>query len=267
MPKRLLVVSILVLLVSACSSQFTVLTPQAEEVQNTQPVPSNSEPIPTATATSPYISALEIPVPTIDFTCPGAPPPRVHFNQQVTVIAETFDKLKLRSEPQISPNTVKMELDKFTQLRITGGTNCVYSDETQTSYWFYWVEVIPTGEFGWVAEGDSSHYFIEATSKQPLPTLEAICPGAPAPHITIGQQVTVVVDDTDKLKLRFQPKVSPNTVRRGLNKFTQLRILEGPVCAYSDETHSSYWFWMVAVLPDGEQGWIAEGDLSYYFIE
>lgn len=268
MSKRLIVVSILMLLVSACSSQFTVLTPQAEEVQNTQPVPLDAlESISIATATPLFFTATEQPLPTLDFACPDAPTPRVHVNQQVTVVADDFNKLKLRSERKILPGTVKRDLDKFTQLRILEGPYCVYSAETTTSYWFYWAEVIPTGEIGWVAEGDSSHYFIEMTSEQPLPTLEAICLGAPAPHVAIGQQVTVVVDDTDKLKLRFQPKVSPDTVRMELDKFTQLRILEGPVCAYSDDAQTSYWFWMVAVFPDGEQGWVAEGDLLHYFIE
>jgi len=268
MLKRFIVVSSLILLISACTRRVTIFPPPAAEVQTTQPLPSNGvESIPTATATPLFHSAAEEPLPTLDLACPDAPTPRVHVNQQVTVVADDFDKLKLRAKREISADTVKRKLDKFNQLKILDGPYCVRAADTTSSYWFYWVEVLHTGEIGWVAEGDSSHYFIELTSKQPLPTLEAICPGASVPHVAIGQQVTVVVDDTDKLKLRFQPKVSPDTVKMELDKSTQLRILEGPVCAYSVEAETSYWFWMIAALPDGAQGWIAEGDVSQYFIE
>jgi hypothetical protein len=52
-----------------------------------------------------------------------------------------------------------------------------------------------------------------------------------------------------------------------LDKFTKLNILDGPVCAYSNETSIYYWFWKVEVLPRGEIGWVAEGDFFRYFIE
>jgi len=75
------------------------------------------------------------------------------------------------------------------------------------------------------------------------------------------------VDDTDKLKLRETPEISPNTEVKGLDKFTQLKILDGPVCAASTDPEVSYWFWKVEVQPNGEIGWVAEGDSSNYFIE
>lgn len=96
-------------------------------------------------------------------------------------------------------------------------------------------------------------------------TAEILCSGAPAPHIKMDQQVTVTVEDWDKLKLRSSAKVASDNVVMELEQYTQLRILDGPVCAYSADT--AYIFWKVAVIPSGEIGWVAEGDLSHYFIE
>ena len=268
MSKRFIIISLLMLLASACTQQVTVLSPPPEATQSIQSVQSNAEEsIPTVTATPLIFAATEQPLPTFDSICPGASAPHVAVGQQVTVVADDTDRLKLRSEARISPETVMMELDQFSQLKILEGFVCVHSDETQTSYWFWKVRVIPTGEVGWVSEGDSSHYFIETTSGQPLPASDSICPGAPAPHVAIGQEVTVVVVDTDKLKLRSEPNLSPDTVKMDLDKLTHLKILEGPVCFSSEETQTSYWFWKVTVLSSGAAGWVAEGDESIYFIE
>ena len=109
---------------------------------------------------------------------------------------------------------------------------------------------------------------IGATTEQPLPTtVVGDCPGAPESYVTIGQQVTVVVDDTAQLKLREIPEISPDTEVLGLNKSTQMKILEGPVCVSSTDPAVSYWFWKVEVISTGEIGWVAEGDSSNYFIE
>jgi hypothetical protein len=97
-------------------------------------------------------------------------------------------------------------------------------------------------------------------------TPELACP-APEPHVEIGQQVTVTVEDWDKLKLRSTPRISSDTVVLELDQYTQLRILDGPMCVSSSETEVSYVFWKVVVIPGGEIGWVAEGDNSHYFIE
>ena len=267
MLKRFIVISLLIVLTSACTAQITTLTPPTEEVQ---PVFSNTlESIATATSTPLIVVATQPALPTLDFTCPGAPTPRVSVGQQVTVVVDNSDKLKLRSERRISPDTVKMDLDQFTQVKILEGPVCVSSAETGASYWFWQVEVIPTGEIGWVAEGDSLNYFIEgSTTVAIVDTATAlICTGMPAPRVAIGQQVTVVTENTDKLKLREIPEFSPNTVVMDLDTFTKLNILEGPVCAYSNETKIYYWLWKVQVLPGGETGWVAEGDFFRNFIE
>jgi hypothetical protein len=269
MSKRFILASLLILLTSACTRQVTVVTPPAQ-VQSTQFVTSNTaEAGPTATATPLILAAAtEQPLPIFESACPGASAPHVTPGQQVSVVSDNTDKLKLRSEPKISPDTLLMDLDQFTQLKILEGFICVHSDETGTAYWFWKVQVIPTGEIGWVAEGTSSHYFIEADSGQSsLSTFESICPGAPIPHVATGQEVTVVADDTNKLKLRSEPKISPETMVRDLDKLTQLKILDRFACAYSAETDTSYWFWNVEVIATGEIGWVAEGDSQYYFIE
>ncbi|RPI94564.1 MAG: hypothetical protein EHM40_06155 [Chloroflexi bacterium] len=95
-------------------------------------------------------------------------------------------------------------------------------------------------------------------------TVEAFCPTAP--HVEIGQQVTVLVEDWDKLKLRSGPEISSDTVLMELDQYAQLKILEGPVCVYSPETGDSYWFWKVTVVYGEGTGWVAEGDYSHYFI-
>jgi len=265
MSKRFITVSLLIILISACTRQVAAPTPL---VGTFQPVFSNTvESIPTATATPLIIGGTEQPVPTTGVDCPGAPAFHVAIGQQVIVVVDDTDKLKLREIPEISPDTEVKGLDKFTQLKILEGPVCVSSTDPEVSYWFWKVEVLPNGEIGWVAEGDSLNYFIETASEQSLPTSDSNCPGAPVPHVATGQEVTVLADDTNKLKLRSEPKISPDTMMMDLDKFTQLKILEGPVCVSSTDPEVSYWFWKVEVISTGEIGWVAEGNSLNYFIE
>jgi hypothetical protein len=269
MSKRFITLSLLIIMISACTRQVAAPTTPAGTAQ---PVFSTVESVPTVTATPLIVGGTEQPVPTTGVDCPGAPALHVAIGQQVTVAVDDTDKLKLRETPEISPDTEVKGLDKFTQLKILDGPVCAASTDPAVSYWFWKVEVQPNGEIGWVAEGDSLNYFIEIASELPAselpaPTSDSNCPGAPATHVAIGQQVTVVVDDTDKLKLRETPEISPDTEVMVLDKLTHLKILEGPVCVSSADPKVSYWFWKVQVLPSGEAGWVAEGDSSNYFIE
>jgi hypothetical protein len=264
MSKRFILPSLLILLISACTRQVGAPTPPAGTAQ---PIFSTLESIPTVTATPLTVGATEQPAPTIGVDCPGAPALHVAIGQEVTVVVDDTDKLKLRETPEISPNTEVKGLDQFTQLKILEGPVCAASTDPEVSYWFWKVEVLPDGEIGWVAEGDSLNYFIETASELSVPTSDANCPGAPAPHVAIGQEVTVVVDDTDKLKLRETPEISSNAEVKMLDKLTFLKILEGPVCVSSTDPEVSYWFWKVEVISTGEIGWVAEGDSSNYFIE
>jgi len=268
MSKRFIAVYLLIFLTSACTRQVSVLTPTAVGTQSTQSVFSDTvEPAVTATATPLIVGATEQSPPATDVDCPGAPAFQVAIGQEVTVVVDDTGTLKLRESPEISPDTELLDLSRSTQLKILEGPVCAASADPEVSYWFWKVEVLPGGEIGWVAEGDSLNYFIELASEQPLPTLEANCSSAPVSRVAIGQEVTVVVDDTDKLKLRESPEISPDTEVRGLDKFTQLKILEGPVCAASTDPEVSYWFWKVEVTSTGEVGWVAEGDSVNNFIE
>ena len=158
MSKRFIAVSLLVILISACTRQVATPPPLAGTVQ---PVFSTVESIPTATATPLIIGGTEQPLPTSDSNCPGAPAFQAAIGQEVTVVVDDFDKLKLREIPEISPDTEVMELSRSTQLKILEGPVCAASTDPEVSYWFWKVEVLPNGEIGWVAEGDSLNYFIE----------------------------------------------------------------------------------------------------------
>ena len=289
MSKRFIMVSLPILLASACTSQVTPVPPPAEKVQSTQPAPLNtveSEPTLSIIAAwtdlaltkdnivHPTYTATDTPVATTTAAfsiCPGAPGPYAALGNKVTVVAEDVDKLKLRSQPAISADTVIKELDRFTQLSVVGGPVCVR--ETGASYWFWQVKVLSDGDIGWVAEGDVQHSFIVVSvgeqffpENTPTATTASACPG---PHLPLfaGIEVTVITENSDKLKLRSEPKISPDTVIRELDQFTKLEIVGGIICVTSAETGISYWLRKVKVLSSGETGWVAEGDGQSYFIE
>ena len=162
MSKQFIAALILVVLVSACNRQTTTTMPAPEE---NLPVISYTLEVPIATSTPVIVMATEGSTSTTltngDTACPGAPVPHVAIGQQVSVVVENFDKLKLRSAPEISPDTEVLELDKFTQLKILEGPVCFSDTDTGAFYWFWKVNVPPGTDIGWVAEGDSLHYFIE----------------------------------------------------------------------------------------------------------
>lgn len=161
MSKSLVALALLVLLISACTQPVHVTTLPAEEIQFAQPMASltatplfNTANSTTGTPTPLVITATGEP------SC-SAPAPRVQIGDKVLVTVEDWDKLKLRSKPEVSSDTVLMELDQYSQVKILDGPICASSAETGYSSWFWKVVVIPSGETGWVAEGDYTHYFIE----------------------------------------------------------------------------------------------------------
>lgn len=153
MRKPFIAVFLLIILTSACNRPYAISAP-----------PSGSS---TATPTPLFnsINLISTQTPSIVTATAGvscaAPSPHVHIGQQVSVTAENWDRLKLRSEPEISSETVLLSLEQYTQLEILRGPVCVSSAETGDSYWFWQVKVISSEETGWVAEGDYSHYFID----------------------------------------------------------------------------------------------------------
>lgn len=168
MSKRFILISLLIILISACTREGT---PPAEVTQSTQFVPLNTAESTLPAGATPFITESveqpSAPTPefidtaTVESICPGAPAPHIAFGQVVMVVSDNVDKLKLRSEPRISPDTILRDLDTSTELKVLGGLVCVQAPDSETSYWFWMVEVTSTGEVGWVAEGDSANYFIE----------------------------------------------------------------------------------------------------------
>ena len=184
MSKRLIALSLLIILTAACDRAYVTPIPSATDITFTQPMATTTptalfnfgDSAPTSTpviVTSTLAVDATRALPTLSFdmtpavvvtmlmdpNCSGAPVPHVNVDQQVTVTVEDWDKLKLRSSAKVASDNVVMELDQYTQLRILDGPVCAYSADT--AYIFWKVAVIPTGEIGWVAEGDSSHYFFE----------------------------------------------------------------------------------------------------------
>jgi hypothetical protein len=157
MSKLFITIALLALLTSACNMQVTAAASPAEGVQGTASI-TPTRLFNTVNQVSAETSTPSVVTATVEPFCPAAP--HVKIGQQVTVLVEDWDKLKLRSGPEISSDTVLMELAQYSQLKILDGPVCVYSAETGYSYWFWKVTVLPGGETGWVAEGDSTHYFI-----------------------------------------------------------------------------------------------------------
>jgi len=91
--------------------------------------------------------------------CPGAPPIRVKINDLARVTYTTGEILRLRSSPEIKNSNIKARLSEGTQIKIFDGPVC------SNGFAFWWVRVKSTNTFGWVAEGDSSDYYIEMINR------------------------------------------------------------------------------------------------------
>ncbi len=94
------------------------------------------------------------PFPTMDFSCPGAPPIRVELGDLVRVTTTDGDKLSLRSSPNGSHNIIDY-ISEGMELRVIGEHVC----SENFTYWK--IQIWGTTETGWVREGDYSLYYIE----------------------------------------------------------------------------------------------------------
>lgn len=159
MSKSLIAVLLFIILISACNQPIKVTTLPTGQEQFAQPLPS-----PTSTAlfdlnNPPSTEPPPVVTATLASAC-AAPATRVAIGDKVVVTVEDWDKLKLRAQPTVT-SEVLMDLDQYSHLEIVDGPFCSPPTETGTSYWFWLVTVIPTGEKGWVAEGDTTHYFFQ----------------------------------------------------------------------------------------------------------
>jgi len=162
MSKSFIAVFLLILLIPACSRPINITTLPEPDRENLFAQPMASA---TATALPDVTISPGTPTPLVvtateKVTC-DAPAARTAIGDEVLVTVENWDKLKLRSKPEISSNNVVMELEQYSRLKILDGPICASSTETSYSYWFWKAAVIPSNEMGWIAEGDYSHYFIQ----------------------------------------------------------------------------------------------------------
>jgi hypothetical protein len=90
------------------------------------------------------------------------------------------------------------------------------------------------------------------------PTPTPTCPGAPETRLILHERGRVLPDDPRPVNLRHEPGRDNRWILqipvRGV-----FYVLDGPVCE-----GDFAWF---KVNYDGNEGWIAEGELAYYYVE
>lgn len=189
---------------------------------------------------------------------------------------QVYPTLKLRLQTELEKAYLQIlssEISRIDEILLSTNPN------TSTTYEVQWEQHIYSSTISYNAGGqvyDTAYEYkinipkISNSSEAPCdtvdPAIPGACPGAPMPQVVIGQTVMVVAEDFDKLKLRSEPRIAPDTELKELDKFTNLLIVNGPVCV-TGEANTAYWFWEVQVLPGNEKGWIAEGNLSEYFVK
>lgn len=90
----------------------------------------------------------------------------------------------------------------------------------------------------------------------PSPT--PVCPDAPRTRLIVQERGRVLPDDPRPVNVRQQPGTD-QPVKALLPVRAVFYVLEGPVCK-----NSYSWF---RIRYDGAEGWIAEGDLTSYYVE
>lgn len=96
--------------------------------------------------------------------------------------------------------------------------------------------------------------FVFPAAIQPTP----VCSGAPRPRLIIHERGRVTDEDEDDLRLRNGPGTS-NNILTNLKVHNVFLVLEGPVCS------EQYLWWRVRYRT--YEGWIAEGEEDYYYVE
>lgn len=180
MVKRLRVLCLLLLIPAvlglACS--MPALVPTAQPLPSPSPTwtllpaltqaPPTAEPPspePSATpevATSTLEPAATVATPTVEpFVCPNAPTPRLEVGEVVRVTFTDGLPLRVRETPVVNNTNIITQIQEGTQMTVIDGPRCAPIPDTGSSFVFWKIEVTATGLTGWVAEGDSSAYYIE----------------------------------------------------------------------------------------------------------
>lgn len=85
---------------------------------------------------------------------------------------------------------------------------------------------------------------------------DTFCPGAPDARLAVGMEAVVATEDV--LRLRDEPVVGE--IQRLLEPGSLVTILSGPQCQDS-------YRWYEVAIEDGATGWVAEGDITEYYLE
>jgi hypothetical protein len=92
----------------------------------------------------------------------------------------------------------------------------------------------------------------------PPPSPTAVCSDAPRNRLILHERGRVLPDDPRPINLRSAPGTD-NTVLMQIPIRALFYVLEGPICA-----DNFAWY---KIRYQGREGWIAEGDLSSYYVE
>lgn len=92
----------------------------------------------------------------------------------------------------------------------------------------------------------------------PPPPPTPFCVGAPRERLILQERARVLPDDPRPINLRAEPGTTSRVLEQIPIRIVML-VIAGPVC--EDE------FTWYQVRYNGQQGWIAEGDLTSYYVE
>jgi uncharacterized protein YgiM (DUF1202 family) len=89
-------------------------------------------------------------------------------------------------------------------------------------------------------------------------TPESICPNAPRNRLIVRERARVSADDPRPVNLRAGPGTTFEVIEQ-VTTGTIFYVLEGPECS------ARYSWYRIEV--GGEEGWLAEGDSTNYYVE
>jgi hypothetical protein len=89
------------------------------------------------------------------------------------------------------------------------------------------------------------------------------CPKAPTSRLKVGSKAIVIEATT---RLRSESEVSDNIIFL-LAERDILEITDGPICSPRPDRSDYFVFWKVVVPSRSLEGWVAEGDSDFYFIQ
>jgi uncharacterized protein YgiM (DUF1202 family) len=94
----------------------------------------------------------------------------------------------------------------------------------------------------------------------PLVTRLPICEDAPRPRLIVGERGRVSMEDMRPLNVRSGPGTDMRIIGR-LEVGDIFRVVDGPRCG-----NNFVWF-LVQRLDGSLQGWAAEGEFNFYYVE